>query len=186
MKKEILTKERISKEIKKAYSWKGAILVSVALSVLISFLIFVISLLYKEFEFEHGAPLILYVLCLVVLGGGTAILIMLIYITTYRSRRSADQRNYQVILDQLVHAEDNRDRILSGDGAGVYRYLVFASFGTYEIPKKTHYFWSDLYAMSDEGVYNTAVEGDTFYIVTDTNKTILAVYNTKFFEYKDE
>ncbi len=181
MEKEILTKERISDEIKNVYRWKQTIVATILFVVIAALFMLIGTLLYKAFRFDQ----LLYVLFLALVGGSLVTIIVSLVVSTYRRRRSADKNRYQVILDQLVHTEDDRDRLLDGNQIGLYRYLEFALFGKYEIPKRTHYAWSKLYAMSDEGLYNTAISGDTFYIVTVDGKHPLVVYNTKLFEYKE-
>ncbi len=181
MQKEILTKKRIAEELKKIYSWKGFLLGIGFFLVVTALMMWALSLLYEAFLMEQLLLRILYRLLQIVIGGGMAALSVYVFISTYRTRQSVDCGNFQVVTDRVVRTEERYDP---------HRhkrcwYLHFASFGKYEIMGGTHYDWSERYAMTDEGIYNTAIEGDTFYIVTDNNKTILQVYNTKFFEYTE-
>lgn len=48
-----------------------------------------------------------------------------------------------------------------------------------------HYAWSKEFYLSGEGVFNTSVEGNEFFVVTNNfNNQIGVVYNTKFFDWK--
>lgn len=50
-----------------------------------------------------------------------------------------------------------------------------------------HYEWSKLYNMSTQGLENTSVVGDTFYIISlKADKRIKYIYNTKLFELKKD
>lgn len=54
-----------------------------------------------------------------------------------------------------------------------------------EFPNRgRHYHWSKEFAMSTEGLLNTSVEGNEFYVVTFEGEIVYA-YNDKFFEYKE-
>ena len=66
----------------------------------------------------------------------------------------------------------------------VFYVLSFKSFGKYRVPAQQHYAWSELYSMSPDGIYNTSIIDDTFYIAVrkDDPKKILWVYNAKLFE----
>lgn len=65
----------------------------------------------------------------------------------------------------------------------------FSGYGDYYLPNMKQYKWSERYAMSVEGMLNTSIIGDTFYLVifkNDKKKTPVMIYNTKFFEYKED
>lgn len=62
--------------------------------------------------------------------------------------------------------------------------LVFSGFGEYKILNGKYYTSSDIYEMTEKGVYNRAATGDLHYLVV-CGKNIALVYNTKMFEYKE-
>lgn len=102
----------------------------------------------------------------------------------FHIRHIAKTGRYQVIADRVVGTEEDTDHIVDRTERRVGLYLRLATFGLYLIPHRKNYAWSELYYMSDDGIYNTAIDGDTFYIVTADNKTVLVAYNAKFFEWK--
>lgn len=68
-------------------------------------------------------------------------------------------------------------------------WFQFAKYGDYHLPLTKMYKWSERYAMSDEGVQNTSLIGDEFYIVLyhgDQKKKPVMIYNTKLFDYMEE
>lgn len=62
--------------------------------------------------------------------------------------------------------------------------LVFAKSGNYGIYKELNYKWSQLYALSDEGVYNYAKIDDEFYMISVGKHKNLVAYNKRMFELK--
>ena len=55
------------------------------------------------------------------------------------------------------------------------------------VPTFKHYAWSGLYAMSQQGLFNTSIPGDEFYTVVIGNDSEIAyVYNKKLFDYQPE
>lgn len=54
------------------------------------------------------------------------------------------------------------------------------------VQTREHYEWSQLYRMSQKGLENTSIIGDSFYTVfLDGDGEIGYIYNTKLFEYKE-
>ena len=100
-----------------------------------------------------------------------------------RLYRLIQQNGIEILEDTLKSAyEDGRSR---GRHYDLFYVLTFQNSGSYEVPERQHYEWSELYSMSHRGVYNTSIAGDTFYIVRlkdDPKRRILEVYNTKLFE----
>ena len=100
-----------------------------------------------------------------------------------RLYRLIQQNGIEIVEDTLKSAyEDGRYR---GRHYDLFYVLNFQHNGSYEIPERQHYSWSELYSMSHRGIYNTSIAGDTFYIVRvkdDPLHKILEVYNTKLFE----
>ncbi|MCQ2426569.1 MAG: hypothetical protein MJ070_10565 [Lachnospiraceae bacterium] len=76
----------------------------------------------------------------------------------------------------------------AGGKYGSYRtalVMYFEGSGEWEIPYD-NYTWSKNWHMGRQGVENTSLHGDTFYIVrrNDTGEIAVA-YNRKFFDYQD-
>ena len=63
--------------------------------------------------------------------------------------------------------------------------LNFKCYGWYRIPYGENYSWSSKHNMMESSVYNCSNIGDEFYIVSFNKKKIALVYNTKLFEFKD-
>lgn len=107
-----------------------------------------------------------------------------------RVLRATGKKHYEVVTDTLVTSEDSLDSFSSYDlnEHGHSYYLYFSNFGKYFVGNhyRQFYRWSKMYAMGVRGMMTYATPGDTYYIVTDNNKTILYVYNTKLFEYKPD
>lgn len=85
------------------------------------------------------------------------------------------------------------DRIISTNNHRVPRrypiWFQFEKYGDYHLPLTKMYKWSERYTTTDEGMQNTSLIGDEFYIVLyrgDEKKKPAMIYNTKFFDYKDE
>lgn len=105
----------------------------------------------------------------------------------------AESGEYHIVQDELIHDDiHHRTRKKRWIDYGtvcqryVKSYLTFKCFGVYFVSQGEYYSWSERYKTHTEGLRATSVPGDCFYIVTDDGKTPLLVYNTKFFEYKDE
>lgn len=70
-----------------------------------------------------------------------------------------------------------------------YDDLVFDGCDNYRIPHMRHYKWSNSLDMSADGIYNTSIPDDIFYVVIrkgDKRKRPLMIYNKKFFEYSED
>ena len=181
MKKEALTKAKISKDIKTIYSWKDPVQIGIAF--LVGILLLVLCCLFFC-KLQPSMSDICWSITAVI----AAVILFCIgfeFYYTYRMRCCADSTTYQVHLDQLIQIGDDCHELFLANGFGIHYHLVFASCGKFPLRKTTYYSRSDLYQMTDEGIVNTSVEGDTFYVVTNSKKSILMVYNTKLFEYKE-
>lgn len=100
-------------------------------------------------------------------------------------RQWLERGEFRIVGDKLVRArmDDNfgNEKSLS-EGSDL---LVFARYGEYYIPHITHYAWSKDYYLSPDGMFNTSIVDDTFYLVlftSDPKRKIMMIYNTKFFE----
>ncbi len=119
----------------------------------------------------------------VVVVGGFIAMLTIQTVQTWRKRRMAKKQTFQVVLDRLKSSGADVEYGPGMSKNGRRWCLDFVSFGVYTIPKNRYYTWSKVCSMSDEGICNAALPNDTFYIVTENGRTVLAVYNTKFFEY---
>lgn len=100
-----------------------------------------------------------------------------------RLYRLIQQNGIEILEDTLKSAyEDGETR---GRRYNLFYVLEFEKHGRVRVPEGKHYAWSKLYSMSDRGIYNTSVAGDTFYIVRlkgDDTRRVLEFYNAKLFE----
>ena len=94
---------------------------------------------------------------------------------------------YFVKTDELIRTEEGHS------GASMSRLsfykphaLFFKTSGKYELICQKNYSWSSLYTMTDKGILNTSIIGDSFILTGLRNQRILMVYNEKFFELQQE
>lgn len=121
-----------------------------------------------------------------------AALVALVYAVIILRRAIIDKRKiknaeFEVTEDTLVGS--THDARVSRSAYDNRHLLQFSRHGEYYIPYGTNYKWSKDYYMSDDGVFNTALVGDTFYVVTyrkDAERKPIVVYNAKQFEYKED
>ncbi len=175
MKKETITMEVILKEEKKRlfHSIIGFSLYQLLLTILILPFIFEISLLGKDSP--HILPINIGIL-LIVLWASVGILVP---IQIFKDRAKIKKRAFQIVTDELIGYKEKK----VGPRTRRPHKLIFKSYGEYGIPSGKNYRFSERYAMSDDGVYNQSIIGDTFYLVVDDKEKIYAVYNTKWFEF---
>lgn len=99
-----------------------------------------------------------------------------------------DQHQYRIVSDRLERVRHDASAYLQIKGDQGSEILEFARYGSYMIPYGPHYTWSKDCHMSAEGVFNTSVEGDKFYLVImedDERQKIVMIYNTKLFKLQD-
>ena len=162
----------------------GKILSAAAAAIGFLIVMYAVSKFSADTVLTKGKPLLIAGGALFAVG-----MIALIYLMVIECKHTADgnrslkEFNVAIAVDTLESSV--YDYVFSGN---VRRHLlVFKSFGNYLIPNGMNYCWSDEYYMSDDGVYNTSVAGNTFYIVyyrEDETRTPVMVYNTKFFEWQ--
>lgn len=102
----------------------------------------------------------------------------------HRLHRKIQSTDIEIVEDTLLHAY--QDCRTYGKGSKLYYVLDFQNHGKYKLPEEQHYTWSELYAMSDRGIYNTSISGDEFYILRwkdDRHHTPIQVFNKKLFEF---
>ena len=102
-------------------------------------------------------------------------------------RKALSANDFSVYTDTMQAV---RETVVDVGGCGGRRFrnktvLQFDS-GEWEVPHR-NYTWSDTFEMSREGIANTSLQGDTFYVVRlNSTGKIAVAYNEKFFDYKKE
>jgi len=194
MKKEILTVQNIKKDIgvnrpriqpdKKRNTGVYLALVLIAVGALVVEHIF--TKISADVAFTSGKPI------LIASGAAVALGVILLTVFWFRIRKLAAGQKRSFKEFNIAVTEDT---LVSTVQDYVYtRYehrhlLVFENFGNYLIPEGRLYTWSKDFYMSDDGIYNTSVPGNTFYIAyyrEDETRTPIMVYNTKFFEWNED
>ncbi len=174
MQKEILTREIIKKEFiyQELYGRKETFIL---LIVLLPLLCLILSL----FSDRTWANIVLAI--------PTSLLALLIFIClhifyeSFKLCRLMKKDKFYITKDNLIRT---RGKSIGGYTGHAYT-LHFASYGEYALGAEKYYKWSKLYSMSDEGVYNTALLGDEYYLVIVNGSEILLTYNTKMFELQE-
>ena len=115
------------------------------------------------------------------------ILFLKTLVSARRLYRKIQTAGIEIVEDSLLRAYEDGE--IRGSGRNrryeLFFVLDFRDHGKYRLPEHQHYTWSELYAMSHRGIYNTSIPGDTFYIVRvvgDRSCKPMQVYNTKLFE----
>ena len=110
-----------------------------------------------------------------------------VLLESYKDYGTIKQDLFKIVTDKLIGSEEKVTHIGSALAASFNRpyTLHFASYGQYCILGGENYSSSELYAMSDTGVFNLSNIGDTFYLIIDKKERILLAYNTKLFELLD-
>ncbi len=146
---------------------------------------FLMFLLMRSFELDTASKLLLCGALLVL------VIIVLYYagkfsVELYKAR-SMKQGEFRFVTDELQYAEVRtvvRYRHRHHVPEDTY-YLVFKCYGEFRVYNKVYYQGTAL-EMGLTGVYNTAVQGDEFYLLLSPKQEILMVYNKKFFELEEE
>lgn len=115
------------------------------------------------------------------------------FIQLSQSKRKAQKCDFEVIEAELVRISEHEPKNLflayppmrsSGFFSDFYALaLYFSNCGRYIVPH-SNYTWSKTFDMSRDGIKNTSLLGDTFYVVILNGDPIYA-YNKRFFEYKE-
>lgn len=181
IKKELLTKEKVKYDlsVNTQNTQKGLIVVSVLLLIGVVLLgIYIVSQALNE-SFTRTSVIRLIVRCLfalVVLIAFAGIICHLL-----RLKYSIKHDAFKIVQDTLVDVGESR-----------YKYekpMKFSRYGEFYPPRWKSYQWSESYRMSDTGIRNTALVGDTFYLVIfdfDKKQKPVVVYNERLFEWNEE
>ena len=178
MRKEILTRANIRKDIRKHYRgrWGGYAFCAFAVLIMGT----QVFLLIKAFGYT--ATFIWYVTFFF------AALCLLVSARSFNRSVIISRLPFEILIDTLTKTEE---KIISPVPKWIssrpYK-LYFANYGNWSPwsePMK-NYTWSKLYCLTDAGVYNYSEVGDTFYLIRSKGTEIVVVYNTKMFELQDE
>lgn len=185
MQKEILTPSNCKKDLAPQATEKFNPFLIAALSML-WLLCGVTGIFSFAMESGDGSGITMTVM-LVVMGAVPLVLYITDVLTAPARAKKLAQK---VALLEIEFIEDTLERAFEdvlhrSKRVEVFYVLSFQNFGRYRVPAQQHYAWSELYSMSPDGIYNTSIIGDTFYIAIrkgDPKKTPLWVYNAKLFE----
>ncbi len=193
MKKEVLTSKNIEQNVI-AFKKKQLKVRYSALQMLIAALFVSVLLIIFAFKFIHW------------IVGLVSLLLPVVAVAVFLPRIRAEKLykttvtcgEYTVIKDTLVNV-DKETVVEPNPHRGINIYIgrrrrnhlyinevafLYFSSRKWRIPYRC-YEWSSLYNMSRDGISNTSIIGDEFYLVilNDTQEICVA-YNAKFFEYK--
>lgn len=186
MQKEILTREKIEKEIRskgieeiKVWGFADAFMV----------LIFVIILNMFRALFERGDNIIFAVFLTVIY----VVLVCICIYNTVQIFKKLKPEAIKITIDKLVDIREQEDPGMAFGFLFGFRLrhilyrpycLYFAAYGRYVIPQGKNYKWSEMFCMDNRGVYNYSKIREDFYLAVKGKKIILA-YNTRLFEMKE-
>ena len=118
---------------------------------------------------------------------------VMIYRDSANRKRSILNGEFTVITDKLVNIgyETVYEPDFTGDFPFMmtftrdYEFFYFDAQKWQVVGNSRHYDWSKEHYMSTQGLRNTSILGDEFYLVINNyDHEIGYIYNTKFFEYK--
>lgn len=126
-----------------------------------------------------------------------AILIISAVLYSRRKNRKTRTGRFHIEQDVLVKAvQDAYYCFPTRYDNGLRDMLDFSGHGSYFLDSgaghgrgSIYYKWSENYYMTAKGIFNTAIAGDTFYLVVnddDPERKPIMVYNAKFFDYDEE
>lgn len=127
-----------------------------------------------------------------VLIGVCVIILTVLFYKILRDRRRLKKGRIRIVQDTLTRSVRDEFYTLpipQRFESGLRDLLIFSKYGKYFIMRTQYYKWSKQNAMRAGGVYNTSLVGDTFYLVIytdDKKEKPVMVYNTKFFELKED
>ena len=91
--------------------------------------------------------------------------------------------DFSVTTDKLSSVQN--DYVKTGPSDYLRCVICYFESGAQWEASFVNYKWSNLYKMTRKGVYNTSLQGDTFYLVWDNRtKELVLAYNAKLFAYK--
>ena len=114
----------------------------------------------------------------------------------FRNRKKAshsngERENYSVSVEKLSHIAEETVCYRSGGRQHriktIHVYYFYSGISWRAPTTHRHYDWSREYNLTPSGLYNTSVKDDEFYYITHKGASNSAyIYNTKFFELKED
>lgn len=172
MKKQILAKENICKDVFKKIEKYKMIQFKIALPRIC--LVLIILVLYTIIITLGGGWNFLTILILALGTFASLFLITKILAVFFRLLKAVKSRSYFITVDELVYKEKFISNEIVEEAV-----FEFRRFG------RTSDIGSELFDTSDRGVCEAAEPGDTFYLIV-FKKHIICVYNTKFYKLDEE
>ncbi len=109
------------------------------------------------------------------------ICIIILNCRTYIQIHSVRKGEFAIHTDKLVRFGERRSVKLARDTD--FTPIMYFSHGSWCVLDDTYYRWSKEFNLSKEGIKNTSIVGDEFYIATCRGASeIGCAYNKKFFE----
>lgn len=91
--------------------------------------------------------------------------------------------DFSVTTDKLSSVQN--DYVKTGPSDYLRCVICYFEGGAQWEASIVNYKWSKLYKMTRNGIYNTSLQGDTFYLVWDNRtKELVLAYNARLFAYK--
>ena len=178
MKKEVITVKNIVQEERKKFlvTAKSSLFCAMFTAFMIAFLLWLFIGVLKTRLWVLALPIVAF--------GGFVVVhyCLLTVLDRYAKYHHLKNGCFRVTTDVLINCKK-----MPRDGRKRYPHTFwFKTYGEHALDTTMHYHTSKNFTMSDDGVFNTAIIGDTFFLVLNKKEKILQIYNTKFFEYKIE
>lgn len=169
--KEILTDALIKQDVIYQFKTDGHAAINIILGGISVFFIFLFSLFSPYVWIALAIP---------------AALLAISYIRRAIKLSEIKNGNFIVITDTLLYEKQGEVRMTPTFYKSRWvSYMQFESSGRWELSGR-YYTWSTNYKMSESGICNTSLSGDTFYLVMqEKDRKIVMGYNTRFFDYKN-
>ena len=174
MEKEILTLQKIKSDFKSIFSQqvkKAVISFTFILLIIIIVLlpVFFAPLDNKLFIIIAASPVALALYAT-----------FSVFFSHYKSLNVVISEKFKIVTDRLTESHQEipwvRYRL------GKPNILTFNKYGKFIMPEGVNYCFSERFCMRDTELFRCSKVDDIFYLVIDSKKNILQIYNTKFFE----
>ena len=174
MKKEILTTEKIKQDYKTIYLQQVKNK-SVSLLFLLPLLIaFTLPIIFAPIEYK--------ILCVIpcVLFAVSLYATLSMLFSYYKNQKSVMTEKFQILTDTLIDKyQEVPARRHQPEKPNV---LIFSKCGKFILPECLNYSFSKNFYMLETELFRSSKINDEFYLILDSRKNILQVYNTKFFD----
>ena len=181
MQKEVLTKEIIKNELTKHFTkvLRNFLLLLPVYILGCMLMVFALGMLVNVFASDKMIANVIEVIISIILG----IVYILEVFNSLKNFLKIKKGEFELVNDWVV------DKLPKRRGGKYQHYrpntLIFARNKKYGIPEGLNYEWSQLYSMSDDGVYRCAEINDDFYVIIVGKKKNVLAYNKKMFELKN-